>query len=316
MRHLISLLLLGACNACAQQISLQAREDGLAPLTVTFNVTGTQPGDVVNWTFGDGSSASGTRLTHTYYRPGVYQARSTLRRGAQTMTATNTITVKNNGPERLRLTTLLGPWGVILSSEGSVIYAPMRPRFSVGRQVTERFPVKLSSGQYTFGLQAPSQRGQLETSVRVNYRPLPSNASFEQQVLTLTNAARAQGWNCATGRPGAPAQPPLTRERHLDQAATAQAYGMALVGYFAHQSALDDSTPMNRVYATGYRPDTVAENIASGQETPREVVDAWLKSPGHCRNIMGDFTYIGLSQVTGTSPVQPNTPYWVQVFSR
>ncbi|PJI51521.1 hypothetical protein CTI14_58765, partial [Methylobacterium radiotolerans] len=54
---------------------------------------------------------------------------------------------------------------------------------------------------------------------------------------------------------------------------------MALAGYFAHESALDGSTPLRRAQATGARFQVVAENIAAGQETPQEVVTGWLRSP-------------------------------------
>ncbi|HEV9036810.1 MAG TPA: CAP domain-containing protein, partial [Puia sp.] len=37
-----------------------------------------------------------------------------------------------------------------------------------------------------------------------------------------------------------------------------------------------------------------AENVAEGPMTAREVVDGWLKSPGHRRNIEGDFRLTGI----------------------
>ncbi|WP_229790164.1 CAP domain-containing protein [Deinococcus humi] len=80
--------------------------------------------------------------------------------------------------------------------------------------------------------------------------------------------------------------------------------------YFDHISALDGSTPHQRVKAAGAQPGAVAENIACGQESPQEVVDGWLHPSGHCRNIMGDFSLIGLSAVGGGEG-----PYWTQVFA-
>ena len=38
----------------------------------------------------------------------------------------------------------------------------------------------------------------------------------------------------------------------------------------------------------------VGENVASGQMTAREVVDGWLNSPGHKKNIEGNFTLTGI----------------------
>ena len=36
----------------------------------------------------------------------------------------------------------------------------------------------------------------------------------------------------------------------------------------------------------------VGENVAAGQMTAREVVDGWLNSPGHKKNIEGRFTFL------------------------
>lgn len=36
-----------------------------------------------------------------------------------------------------------------------------------------------------------------------------------------------------------------------------------------------------------------AENVAEGQSRPEEVVQGWLMSPGHHRNIYGDYTHTG-----------------------
>lgn len=47
------------------------------------------------------------------------------------------------------------------------------------------------------------------------------------------------------------------------------------------------------------------ENIASGQRSPEEVVRAWMNSPGHYANIMGNYTHFATGN-TGTS--------WVQMF--
>jgi uncharacterized protein YkwD len=67
------------------------------------------------------------------------------------------------------------------------------------------------------------------------------------------------------------------------------------------------------VQVTGLRVRASGENIAGGQQTPQEVVDAWLRSPGHCRNIMGDFTHLGVSYVNRPGTTYVN--YWTQVFA-
>ena len=49
--------------------------------------------------------------------------------------------------------------------------------------------------------------------------------------------------------------------------------------------------------------DRVAENLAYNYQTPESAMNAWLNSPGHKANIVGDFTHLGISitvnQATG-----------------
>jgi len=48
------------------------------------------------------------------------------------------------------------------------------------------------------------------------------------------------------------------------------------------------------------------ENIACGQRTPREAVKAWLKSPGHYKNMMSkDIRFIGVGE---------NNYFWTNIF--
>ena len=53
------------------------------------------------------------------------------------------------------------------------------------------------------------------------------------------------------------------------------------------------------------------ENIAWGQQTPKEVMNAWMNSPGHRANILNkNFKYIGVGNLQNSSGAQ----YWVQLF--
>jgi uncharacterized protein YkwD len=56
----------------------------------------------------------------------------------------------------------------------------------------------------------------------------------------------------------------------------------------------------------------IGENVASGQMTAREVVDGWLNSPGHKRNIEGNFTLTGI----GYARDRKGDIYFTQIFSR
>jgi len=55
-----------------------------------------------------------------------------------------------------------------------------------------------------------------------------------------------------------------------------------------------------------------AENVASGPMGAREVVDGWLHSPGHRRNIEGDFRLTGIGLAFG----KRGMIYFTQIFAR
>ena len=69
----------------------------------------------------------------------------------------------------------------------------------------------------------------------------------------------------------------------------------------------------DRVEALGYRYAAVAENIAAGQNSAGEVVEGWMHSPGHRKNILNsDVTQIGVGHARGGE----FGTYWTQVFGK
>jgi uncharacterized protein YkwD len=56
----------------------------------------------------------------------------------------------------------------------------------------------------------------------------------------------------------------------------------------------------------------VAENVASGPMSAKEVVEGWLNSPGHRRNIEGDFRLTGI----GLAFRQDGMIYFTQIFAK
>lgn len=56
----------------------------------------------------------------------------------------------------------------------------------------------------------------------------------------------------------------------------------------------------------------IGENVAEGIMTAREVVDGWLKSPGHKKNIEGNFSLTGI----GYAQDKKGDIYFTQIFSR
>lgn len=57
----------------------------------------------------------------------------------------------------------------------------------------------------------------------------------------------------------------------------------------------------------------VSENIAYNYNTPQAALDAWLNSPGHKENIVGDFTNFGIS--IRIDPVS-GKKYYTNIFAK
>jgi uncharacterized protein YkwD len=55
-----------------------------------------------------------------------------------------------------------------------------------------------------------------------------------------------------------------------------------------------------------------AENVAFGKLSPEEVVSLWIKSPGHRKNIEGNYTMTGI----GVAKAGDGSLYFTQIFSR
>jgi uncharacterized protein YkwD len=88
---------------------------------------------------------------------------------------------------------------------------------------------------------------------------------------------------------------------------------MARNHYFDH---VDQSgrSPADRVKAAGYREQRVAENIAYGTLSTEEVIAGWLKSPGHCENLMEPrFKEMGIAYAQGSGTHREL--YWVQLLA-
>lgn len=106
---------------------------------------------------------------------------------------------------------------------------------------------------------------------------------------------------------------PLTMDTRLYEAARKHAIDMGNRGYFAHVSP-DGSTPAQRVSNEGYQWTSVAENIAAGYTSVEDVVNGWVNSDGHYKNIRcTQCTRTGIARVN--VPNSKWTNYYVQVFA-
>ncbi|PFH80409.1 serine protease [Bacillus cereus] len=123
-----------------------------------------------------------------------------------------------------------------------------------------------------------------------------SLSEFEQRVVELTNAERT--------KQGLPA---LQIDTELSKVARIKSEDMQKNNYFDHNSPTYGS-PFDMMKKFGISYKSAGENIAQGQRTPEEVVQAWMNSAGHRANILNSgFTHIGVGYVESGN-------YWTQQF--
>lgn len=121
---------------------------------------------------------------------------------------------------------------------------------------------------------------------------------LEATALRLVNAERTKA-GCE----------PLEVNALLHRAADGHSTDMAQRGYFSH-TAPDGESPWERVKGAGYAK-PASENIARGYDSAAAVVEAWMDSPAHRRNILDcGSRAVGIGVHIG----EQGGPYWTQVF--
>lgn len=115
-------------------------------------------------------------------------------------------------------------------------------------------------------------------------------------VVALTNTERLKA-GCK----------PLRVDSRLNLSAQRHSADMARRDYFEHESPEGEDFA-DREAQAGFKGDTGGENIAMGQTSASEVMNDWMHSPGHRRNILDcSYTMIGVGYV-------PSGHYWTQNF--
>lgn len=106
-------------------------------------------------------------------------------------------------------------------------------------------------------------------------------------VVTLANSERAAA-GCE----------PLRVDERLTTASQKHSEDMAARDYMAHDTP-EGTTPAQRATEAGYDAWS-GENVAAGQRSADEVMDAWMNSDGHRANILNcDFKAIGVGEADG-----------------
>jgi uncharacterized YkwD family protein len=121
-----------------------------------------------------------------------------------------------------------------------------------------------------------------------------SPSGFEEQVVQLVNQQRAKA-----------GLRPLTHRADVKNVAQKKAEDMINSNYFSHTSP-NYGSPFDMLKAFGISYSYAGENIAKGQKTPQEVMNAWMNSSGHRANILKpEYDVIGVGFYHGA---------WVQMF--
>ena len=143
--------------------------------------------------------------------------------------------------------------------------------------------------------QAPEQ----EAAPAPEQKAAPSGteiSDFESKVIDLTNEQRRK--NGLSN---------LQPDTALSNVALEKSNDMQAKNYFSHTSPTYGS-PFDMMRDFGVSYNSAGENIAMGQPSPEEVVNAWMNSEGHRKNILSpNFTHIGVGHTS-----QGN--YWTQMF--
>jgi uncharacterized protein YkwD len=106
--------------------------------------------------------------------------------------------------------------------------------------------------------------------------------------------------------------PPLRANDRLDSSAQAWSNRMVATHSFTHGTNF-----AARISAAGFRWSSAGENIATGYVTPRQVVNGWMGSTGHCENILSP-TYRDVGTGVNRRPIggyASGPATWTQDFA-
>lgn len=131
--------------------------------------------------------------------------------------------------------------------------------------------------------------------------------SLDKDVMLL-EINKARSMKCKCGNETQKAAPALVWDDKLTEAAQKHANDMSSKNFFSHKGS-DKSSVDERIEREGFEWQLVGENIADGYMSEAHVIEGWMDSPGHCKNMMNPgFSHVGVA-------VSSDGRYWVQVFA-
>jgi len=149
----------------------------------------------------------------------------------------------------------------------------------------------------------PDEAGQLINDVR-------------QRVAGCGERTRAADALAGPASTPAPARAVLAWNAQLAAAAEQHARAMAEQAFFDH-TGRDGRRVAQRADAAGYRWRAIGENLAAGHRTLEQALAGWIRSEGHCRNLLDErFSDFGLARVVSQRPDDRYRVYWALVLGR
>jgi len=142
---------------------------------------------------------------------------------------------------------------------------------------------------------APVNHSYAQTPYEAAYAKVTTDKSkFTAKVVYLVNLERRKA-----------GLKPLRIHAATAKASRLKAIDMSKKNYFDHTSPTYGS-PFNLLTLQKISYRTAGENIAQGQRSPEKVMQDWMNSEGHRKNILNPgYTSIGTAYYNG---------YWVQLF--
>jgi uncharacterized protein YkwD len=132
----------------------------------------------------------------------------------------------------------------------------------------------------------------------------PSDLINREILLRLVNEARTNGCQCGTEY--IPPVDIVSWNEMLERAAKVHSEDMFSKRFLSHIGS-DGSNPQERLMRQAYIVKGSGENVASGYIDEKSVFQGWMRSPGHCRNIMrASVKYIGIARAGN---------YWTMVLA-
>ena len=136
----------------------------------------------------------------------------------------------------------------------------------------------------------------------------PPPSAEARETLQRINRYRAAGATCGTRRfePAAP----VAWNLKLEQAAQKHARDMAARRAMSHTGG-DGSSMSDRVAREAYAFSTLGENVSAGYATVPDALAGWMRSAGHCANMMSpNFREVGV----GGASVPGDTYGWYRTM--